>query len=172
MVCQACGKHPATTHIKTIVNGKLTEIHLCSECASAKGYGGYPSLFGDWNLNLGSMLGGLLGGGFPQEEVQRCKTCGSSFEEISKTGKIGCADCYRTFRDRLVPSIKRIHGTVQHKGKVPGGSALRITETQKQMMPVEETPLVQKKRLLKKAIEEQDFENAAVLRDEIKELEK
>ena len=67
--------------------------------------------------------------------------------------------------------IQRIHGTSRHKGKVPGGSALRISGGQHQMMPVKESPLEEKKRLLKQAIETQDFETAAVLRDEIKEME-
>ena len=67
--------------------------------------------------------------------------------------------------------IQRIHGTTHHKGKVPGGSALQISGGQHQMMPVQESPLDEKKRLLKQAIEKQDFETAAVLRDEIKEME-
>ena len=103
--------------------------------------------------------------------VARCPTCGASFEEITQSGKIGCADCYRTFRSQLMPVIQRIHGTTRHKGKVPGGSALRITGGQHQMVTVQESPLEEKKRLLKQAIEKQDFEQAAVLRDEIKEME-
>ena len=91
--------------------------------------------------------------------------------EISQSGKIGCAECYKTFRSQLVPMIQRIHGTTQHKGKVPGGSALRLTGGQSAMMPVQESPLEEKKRLLKQAVEQQDYETAAVLRDEIKEME-
>ena len=72
---------------------------------------------------------------------------------------------------QLIPLIQRIHGTTRHKGKVPGGSALRITGGQHQMVTVQESPLEEKKRLLKQAIEKQDFEQAAVLRDEIKEME-
>ncbi len=168
MICQNCGKRTATMHIKTIVNGKLTQYHLCPECAREKGY---DSMFGGWNLDFGNLLGGLIGRNRPEEQVMRCPKCGSAFAEIAKTGKIGCAECYKTFRSQLLPAIQKIHGTTQHKGKTPGSSALRIQNSDHQLMPVQETPLEEKKRLLKKAIEEQEFEQAAVLRDEIKEME-
>lgn len=168
MLCQMCGQHPATTHIKTIVNGKLTQTHLCADCAKKQGYG---NLFADWGSGFGSLLSGFMGSAAPARQVTRCPGCGASFEDITRSGKIGCAECYHTFRGQLLPIIQRIHGTAQHKGKVPGSSALRVTDTNNKIVAVEETPLEEKKRLLKQAIEVQDFERAAVLRDEIKELE-
>ena len=168
MLCQICGQHPATTHIKTIVNGKLMEYHLCTDCAKQKGYG---NIFSNWGMDFSNLLGGFLGNSLDNSQVTRCPTCGASFEEITQSGKIGCADCYKTFRSQLLPVIQRIHGTTHHKGKVPGGSALRITGGEHQIMPVKESPLEEKKRLLKQAIEQQDFEQAAVLRDQIKEME-
>ncbi len=168
MVCQVCGKKTATTHIKAIVNGKLTQYDLCADCAREKGYGG---LFPSWHLDFGSLLGGLIGTERPSEEVQRCEKCGASFAEIAKTGRLGCAECYRTFRSQLLPVIQRIHGTTRHKGKTPGSSALRIADTNNGMVMVEGSPLEEKKRQLQEAIKAQEFERAAVLRDEIKELE-
>lgn len=168
MMCQSCGKKTATTHIKTIVNGKLAEYHLCADCAKQKGY---SNIFSNWGMDFGNLLGGFMGSEVPSSHVARCPTCGASFEEITQSGKIGCADCYRTFRSQLMPVIQRIHGTTRHKGKVPGGSALRIAGGQHQMVTVQESPLEEKKRLLKQAIEKQDFEQAAVLRDAIKEME-
>lgn len=168
MICQSCGKKTATTHIKTIVNGKLTEYHLCSDCAKENGYG---SLFSGWGLDFGNMLGGLIGNARQSSQVQRCEKCGSSFAEISKTGKLGCADCYKVFRGQLLPVIQRVHGTTVHKGKAPGSSALRIADNKSQLVSVKESPLDEKKRLLRQAIESQEFEKAAVLRDEIKEME-
>ena len=168
MLCQMCGQHPATNHIKTIVNGKLTQAHLCADCAKKQGYG---NLFADWGSGFGSLLSGFMGSAAPARQVTRCPGCGASFEDITRSGKIGCAECYHTFRGQLLPIIQRIHGTAQHKGKVPGSSALRVTDTNNKIVAVEETPLEEKKRLLKQAIETQDFERAAVLRDEIKELE-
>lgn len=169
MLCQACGKKTATTHIKTVVNGRLEEFHLCADCAKEKGYG---NLFSSWGMDLGSLLGGFLGGEAPGAQVERCPACGATFQEISRSGKLGCAQCYATFRSQLLPLIQRLHGTARHKGKVPGGSALRIAGGQSQMMPVKESPLEEKKRLLRQAVEQQDYETAAVLRDEIKEMER
>ena len=166
MICEFCGKKTATMHVKTVVNGKLTEYHLCDDCAREKGYGNW---FSGWGLDFGDMLSGLLGSS-RTEGVKRCEKCGTSFQEITKTGKIGCAECYNAFRNQLLPVIQRIHGTAQHKGKVPGGSALRIVEENNQIVPVQSN-LDEKRRLLQKAIEVQDFEQAAILRDEIKELE-
>lgn len=170
MTCQACGQRPATTHIKHIVNGQLTETHLCAHCAKKQGYG---NILGDWS-GFGSLLGGLLGE-VPSQEVKRCPGCGASFAEISKSGKIGCAQCYDTFRGQLLPVIRRIHGAAQHVGKAPGGSALRVTDPNRQMVAsprqAAKADLEEKRRQLKEAIETQNFERAAVLRDEIKEAE-
>lgn len=166
MICQACGKKTATTHIKTVVNGKLTEYHLCEDCAREKGYG---SWFSHWDLDFGNMLSGLLGS-TRTEDVKRCEKCGASFSEIAESGKVGCPECYKTFRAQLLPVIQRIHGTAQHKGKTPGGSALRVTEQNNKIVPVQ-SALEEKRKALQKAIEAQEFEQAAVLRDEIKELE-
>ena len=168
MICQSCVKKTATTHIKTIVNGKLAEAHLCADCAKEKGYG---SVFDQWNLGFGNLLGGLLGKGHSEEAVVHCKKCGATFAEIAKTGNLGCEECYTTFRRQLLPLIQRIHGTAHHKGKRPGSSALCISDTNRQMLAVQESTLEEKKRQLQRAIEAQEFEQAAVLRDEIKEME-
>lgn len=168
MICQSCGKKTATTHIKTIVNGQLVQYHLCSDCSKEKGYG---SLFDTWDLGFGTMLGGLIGKSQGENSVLRCKKCGASFAEIAKTGNLGCGECYKTFRRQLLPLIQRIHGTVRHKGKRPGSSALRIADSNQQIVPVQKSPLEEKKLLLQRAIEAQEFEKAAVLRDEIKEME-
>ena len=166
MMCQHCGKNPATTHIKTIVNGTLTEYDLCSECAKEKGY---TNFFKEMQFDFGNLLGGFIGTQPARSAAQRCPQCGASFAEISESGKIGCAECYRVFRDKLMPTVSRIHGTAKHKGKIPGTAALRIVEPAGKMTVV---PNIEKKRSeLKKAIEVQDFERAAVLRDEIRDME-
>ena len=174
MLCQSCGKNTATTHVKTIINGALSEYALCPECAKKLGY---ADLFGDWGFNFGALLGNL----FPQEEAQDqqqqipeqdqtrlCHFCGSSFEDIVRTGKVGCANCYKTFYNRLIPSIRRIHGNAVHQGKKPGSAAM-ILRPKTELQPVE-TELELKQREMEKAIKEQNCEYAAVLRDEIKLL--
>lgn len=161
MICEKCGKRTATTHVKTIVNGKLTEHHLCAECAS-------HSM--GWGVDFGSLLSGFFGSPAEKKE-RRCEHCGASFSEIAKTGKLGCEHCYETFRSQLMPVIQKIHGAAHHTGKRPGSSALRVLPEEKQLTEVKKNPLDEKKEELQKAIEAQEFERAAVLRDEIKEME-
>ncbi len=162
MLCQSCQKRTATTHIKRIINGELTEQHLCPECAAKMGYG---SIFGGMGLNLGDLIGSFLGeqssaNSMPAET--RCKCCGSTFSDIARSGKVGCAECYQTFRDRLMPSIQRIHGNTRHVGKVPATASVKAQLTAK---------LEKAREDLTQAIEAQEFERAAQLRDAIRELE-
>lgn len=168
MICQNCKAKNATTHIKTIINGQLSELYLCSDCAKSKGYG---NVFFNFDDNFGSFLGGFLGGLATENQIERCEHCGSSFADITANGKIGCAHCYQKFRAQLIPMIQRIHGEASHKGKRPGGSALRISDPNQQIMVAKTSEIEAKKLKLKQAIESQNFEEAAVLRDEIKELE-
>lgn len=171
MKCQMCGKNPATTYVKIIVNGELTEYALCGECAQKAGYGNFMYPF---SLDFNSLLGSFFGNQAPEmTDTERCPGCGSSFGEIAQSGKVGCAECYHTFRERLMPSIQRIHGNTNHSGKHPSSRALRVTpEAKLSVAPQEQqTELSRKKKELREAIESQNFERAAVLRDEIRTLE-
>ena len=161
MLCQNCGKYEATTHIKRIVNGEATEAHLCSECAKSLGYG---SVFPDFGFGFSDMLSSLfepVGIGALSNSVLRCDKCGCSFNDIVKSGKVGCSNCYETFYDKLTPSIERIHGHTHHEGKIANGSPV-----QKKNSKIEEL-----KEKLDAAVDIQDYETAAKLRDEIKALE-
>ena len=169
MICQNCGKKTATTHIKTIVNGTLTEFDLCTDCAREKGY---TNFFKEMHLDFGSLMGGFIGSPSVHGTAVRCPSCGASFAEISESGKIGCAECYRFFRDKLMPTVRRVHGSARHKGKIPGTAALRIVEPAGKMTVLAQPQIEKMKTELKKAIEEQNFERAAELRDEIRALEK
>lgn len=165
MLCQKCNSKQASVYVKKTVNGSLSELALCSDCAAEMGYGN--SLFSFDNL-LGTLLGNMNKDPF----TKRCPKCGSSFEDISRSGKVGCKECYATFESKLIPLIQRIHGTTVHKGKSPGRSALTI-QPPKSAIKLTDTSLIDQKRLqLKNAIAEQRFEDAAILRDEIKEMEK
>ena len=164
MLCQRCGKNEATTHIKSVVNGKLEEYLLCSDCAHKMGYGNISSFF-----SLGSMLGNFFDDSLPS--MESCPGCGATFEEIVHSGKVGCGKCYDYFYQKLYPTIQRIHGAAVHKGKTPGKSALVIPEKKNEIAISETSVLEQKKLQLKNAIEEQRFEDAAELRDQIRALE-
>lgn len=168
MLCQHCNKNDATTHIKKNINGNRQEMHLCSECAKELGVMDsfkMPSIgefFGD------SFLGNFLGAGAAAMNslagVDRCATCGSSFNDIVKSGHIGCSDCYEKFSDKLEPSIRKIHGKTKHVGKY-----ISYTETDEQKKE-QLNEIDSLKQQLKFAVQEQRFEDAAVIRDKIKEI--
>lgn len=156
MLCQLCGKNPATTHIKTIVDGELTECSLCSACANEMGYG---NLFTSQGVGV---LGPLFGGLSEPGEEERCPVCGASFGEIARSGRVGCAQCYHIFYNRLMPTIQRIHGNTKHCGKTPDGSLPQV-RPQNQLAVLRQD--------LRRAIDDENFEHAALLRDQIKALE-
>ncbi len=166
MLCQNCGKAQATTHIKRVVNGDTTEHHLCSQCAGELGYTDMFSGFAP--LSLSDFFGDFLGD-FNKKaigaKVQRCPRCGNSFNDIVRESQLGCAECYRTFFEKLQPSLERIHGRALHNGK-----KITVEQTESKE-PSKEEQLEQLKARLSQAIQEQEFEQAAKLRDEIRELE-
>lgn len=172
MLCQHCNQKEATTHIKKNINGQREEMHLCSECARELGVMDefkMPSmndLFGD------SFLGNFLGAGVAAMNslagVERCNTCGSSFNDIVKGGHIGCSDCYDKFADRLEPSIRKIHGKTKHIGKFISYDEKEERAKEESKTEVNQLDLLQQQ--LDAAIKEQRFEDAAVIRDKIKNL--
>lgn len=153
MLCQNCKKNEANMHMKRIINGRAEEVHLCSDCARSLGYSGS---FADFGGVFGEMLGDVFGRGDTSLPAVKCPFCGKSFDEIVEDGKVGCAECYEAFYDKLLPSLKRIHGSTRHVGKAPNAAKLGKEE-------LLETLKIQ----LAKAIEQQDFEKAATLRDKL-----
>ncbi len=97
--------------------------------------------------------------------IDRCQYCGSTLNDIISTGHVGCANCYDKFEDRLSASIERLHGKTKHLGK-----SITYTEEAEEDDKGSENKLDELKADLKLAIQEQRFEDAAVLRDKIKEL--
>lgn len=164
MLCQHCKSKEATTHVKSILNGEYTECMLCSDCASKLGYSG---IWSDIQNDFGSILGSFFTNALPaRSDTTRCEVCGSTYHDISSTGKVGCANCYETFLSELMPSIRRIHGNTTHCGKKPDANENLVSDTKDIDTQIEET-----KAQLSKAVKEQNFELAAELRDKIKEME-
>ena len=172
MLCQNCGKREATTHIKRVVNGETSESHLCAECAASLGY---ADVFSGFGLSFGDLLGGFLGEApAPQNQLTaggRCKKCGSSWNDIVRAGKVGCADCYRTFYDRLQPTLQRIHGRIRHTGKASGSAGTHAPVQEKTAEELRDEKIEALRRQMDEAVAEQNFEQAAKLRDEIRGLE-
>ena len=167
MLCQNCNKNEATTHIKRIVNGEATENHLCSDCVKSLGY---DDIFDSFNLKIPTLFSSFFRDtpfALSAAKSVRCECCGSSFDDIVKSGMVGCANCYSTFRDKLMPSIERIHGKTFHAGKTPVmHKTIEVPGDKKSNAQL----IGEKSAELQEAIESQNFERAAVLRDEINKL--
>lgn len=160
MLCEKCGKNTATTHIKTVINGVVTEMNLCGYCAAKHGYTDFSK--GSLSALLSSMLAsGVQNAG--KIQTGRCSFCGATFAQIAESGKVGCANCYKDFKNELLPYFKRIHGSVQHSGKNPISVKLATTSA---------TPTIEELKIrLAELVALEKFEEAAVLRDKIKEEE-
>lgn len=171
MLCQHCNKNEATTHIKKNVNGRREEMHLCSECAAELGVMDEFKMPSMNELFNDSFLGNFLGAGAAAMNaltgVERCSSCGSSFNDIINSGHLGCSGCYDKFEDKLEPSIRKIHGKTKHIGKYVSYDE---TEEKSDYSPEkkQKTTLETLEEQLKEAVREQRFEDAAVLRDKIK----
>jgi protein arginine kinase activator len=159
MQCSICKEKPASVHLTQIVGEKMQKLDLCEECAKAKGVND-PSGF--------TMADIMLGLGAAQELEQsvggievKCPRCGFTQADFKKSGRLGCPDCYKTFADGLASLLKTMHKGTRHAGKAP--EALRMSREN-----ADRLKLLQKK--LAKAIESEDFELAASLRDEIKQV--
>lgn len=159
MICQNCDKNEATLHMKRIINGRAAEVHLCSDCARSLGYG---EAFSGFGLGFGHLLGELLSSGETgSANSMRCPACGKSFEEIAEDGKMGCAECYAVFYDKLLPTLNKIHGKTSYMGSKP-----RVSDDNHSSI----SKLDELKAALSDAVERQDFELAASLRDRINDI--
>ncbi len=166
MKCTHCNEREANTHIKRIINGKKEEMHLCEECARELGV---MEEFSFEPFSMDSLFSNLLGAGAAAlnslSGVDRCTYCGTTFNDIANSGRVGCAHCYDRFEDKLAPSIEKLHGRVKHIGKSVSYTEESEAENEKKPSKLETL-----KEELKKAVQEQRFEDAAVLRDKINAL--
>jgi protein arginine kinase activator len=159
MICEVCKAKPATVFLTQIVDGQMQKINLCDGCSKEKGVED-PMGFALADL--------LLGLGASQEisrsgQTLRCPGCGFTQTEFKKTGRLGCARCYDTFSESLGSLLKAMHKGTSHIGKVPA----RLMKS----LQVEQA-FTHLKDQLDKAVAEEDYESAASLRDQIRDLEK
>jgi len=163
MLCQVCGKNPATVHFTEIHDNKLTEINVCERCAEEKGLraASHPHKF-----DIADLLAGMVDTMTSSDEERvgrvQCPRCGMLYSAFRETGRLGCAECYTAFQFQLRPLLRRIHGDTRHRGKVPardGAGAVRSRQIQRLHDD------------LQRAVEREEFERAASIRDEIKRLE-
>lgn len=168
MICQKCKERDAVIHYTNVVNGMKTEKHLCQTCAKEE----QNDLFGHMEqmaLPLQQWISGLLlSEAHHMTHAQQvpaivCPTCHSTYETFVKQSKFQCADCYTAFADALVPLFEKLHNKNHtHVGKIPKRSGERMIFHRK---------LANLRQELKHMVAIENFEEAARLRDEIRELE-
>jgi len=160
LLCQNCNKKAATFHVTEIIDNEKKEIHLCEDCAREKNIA----------LPTGSLTDFISGlfEAHNEKEVPElagiaCPVCGTTYAEFRQGGGLGCSRDYAVFKKALLPFLERIHGSTKHKGKVPINAGKDMANARK---------LIQLRRDLNKAIEAEEYEKAAKLRDQIYELKK
>ena len=158
MLCDVCQDKHATVYLTQIVDGQMQKVNLCEGCAKEKGVTD-PTGFALADLLLG--LGTDEKVSQPRDE-KVCETCGFSHSDFKKTGRLGCSDCYNTFGDGLDSLVKAMHRGTKHVGKVP---------TRYQATKQFSDKISDLKHRLKIAITDENFEEAAKLRDQIKAAE-
>lgn len=165
MMCEDCGVRPAKFHLMTIINGDRVERNLCPACM-AKHQKQIPGI--DFS-NLAGILNSILENKRDEEQENRdseyvdlaCDQCGMTYLEFQKCGMLGCAHCYQAFKTPMTALLQRVHGNTQHAGRVPGGvhsgTSIRMN-------------IDRLKQKLQKAVADEEYEQAAKLRDAIRAL--
>ncbi|MDH5683841.1 MAG: UvrB/UvrC motif-containing protein [candidate division WOR-3 bacterium] len=159
-VCDICQKNESSITITRVdKDGKSTEMHLCSKCALEKGIGEA----GKVKLSVLEILAELKDKIKDEDRRLVCPKCGIAFADFKRLGRLGCENCYNAFSERLLPLIKRIHGSSKHIGRRPtdGDKDAKIKLEAKRLRDE-----------LKYAIAAEDYEKAARIRDKIKKTEK
>ena len=166
MLCEECGKNEATVHFQALSpDGSSETRNLCMDCMNK-----IKSHMGANTVDITGFLGALLSrlGAVKQEKESGdrfegvCPACGTTYQEAKKTGLMGCSECYKTFREPLIEMLVKRNGSALYVGCAPGtgdvlnGVIYRLKKLRGEMMD---------------AVEKEDFETAARLRDEIRKLE-
>ncbi|MFX3674688.1 MAG: UvrB/UvrC motif-containing protein [Paenisporosarcina sp.] len=169
MICENCNQRPAKVTVTQVQHGEQVQRHFCEVCA--KNLHPFQMDFQQDPLSLHQLLSNWFGAQETDNvqhqrelpKIQSCKSCGWTFRQFLNQGKFGCAICYESFHEQLPDVFKRLHnGNVKHVGKAPGAFG-QILQLKKQI----ETIRLQ----MKAVIAEENFEEAARLRDEVRELE-
>ncbi len=169
MKCQDCHIREAQVHLTQIVNNEKTTLHLCNECAAARGFhsplANVPFPLAEILSSFASMPLGKKQPAVDEIQVQ-CSMCGLTFHEFTRKGRFGCGECYKKFRTRLEPIMRKIHGASLHRGRGPFVKA--TGENSQKMLPIKEEERLEAE--LQRAIESEDFERAAEIRDKLKSI--
>lgn len=165
MLCEYCNLKPATVILKQNIDGEMKTVHICRDCAASLGVTLDNINVGDVMNDMDSFFASLFGKKNANQSKPgtiACDFCGMTLTELQKTGKAGCANCYDVFSDVMDNAIRHIHAASSHCGKVPASVDGHMSVTRK----IEEL-----KSRLNVAIQNEEYEEAAKIRDEIKLLQ-
>ncbi len=162
MKCQNCDAE-ATIYFKEVVDGQLREIHLCESCAAEKGF---HLVIEQNKLSIANQFIWMAENLYPESAAKvgavQCGSCGLRYSQFARTGRLGCPGCYGAFEVQLKQILRRVHGSTRHKGKGPSrGEA--FSEHRRDLARLREE--------LSRAVEREEFETAARLRDQIRRME-
>jgi protein arginine kinase activator len=156
MKCDRCD-NPASVHLTQVVNGKMKKLHLCESCSSEMGVG-------QGGFNMSDIL---LGKGVAQPLAgvpgnRACPECGWTLRKLRKKGRLGCASCYEAFEKEVKGLLYSIHHATEHTGNVPKGRGEQLSVRNR---------LDDLKSRITEAVAEEDYEQAAEYRDELRQLQ-
>lgn len=179
MLCEQCEKRPATVHWTQIVNGDKSETHLCQVCAGEESE---FEMILEPSFSIHDLLSGFFSHG-PSRRLrnefkqQQCSFCGQTYRDVAQTGLLGCPQCYDTFQPALDPLVQRIQGHNQHRGRTPAAVTPDEGPTGDENRKVSragraaQSEIQRLRQEMRRAVDEEAFEEAAKLRDQIQELE-
>lgn len=200
MLCENCHKNEATVSYSEIINGQHSEQHLCQECASSAGIVSFSSYspFLNHDSSISSLLSTILG--FPNNQTETkpytksdlvCDNCKMTYQEFLKTGRFGCYNCIDVFGSQIEDSFSRIHGSDTHTGKRPINYRANLIDSENINLASEqgqvrgdksseafkegktiESDIDKLQAKLSQTIADEEYEEAARLRDEIRALKK
>lgn len=167
-MCEECGVNEACYTISVMMGGQITQRHLCADCMAKMNMN---LAAGNVKHLLSAIMSAISGSvekaaATASEEADAgaaivCEHCGISLSQFTKSGKLGCPNCYQAFREQLTPMLQQIHGRVQHAGRKP----LDDEAAQRRRAVYERLS-----RQLEQAVTMEDFETAAILRDQLRQL--
>ncbi len=165
MLCDHCHERPAAIHLTQIEGNEVTTAHLCEQCAAEKGIQAGATVA---KLPLAGFVASVAQGAAaalpPDATAGNCDFCGATLRDFRETGRLGCAHCYLAFEPQLRELLRRIHGAPHHTGKTYLPAISGSPED-----PARHIEMLREQ--LRRAVEAENFEAAAELRDRIKALE-
>lgn len=163
MVCERCNNNDATVYVTKLVNGEKKEIHYCEECAKQKDDMDFETPFTTNNF-LANLIDSVQSSAIKVNYITTttCSMCGMNYGKFKQTGRLGCSECYKTFEEKLIPLIHKVHGYEVHMGKISkqANDSIKIKRE-----------ILEMKKKLEEVVGLQEYEKAVELRDRIRFLE-